>query len=79
MIAFAVVGLLGSLVLRAVSTRQVVPERMVGVYGSGLLLVLILLGTFLLQPILEEVYFRGILFAGSPSKWTLRKASSSSQ
>jgi hypothetical protein len=68
MIAFAVLGLLGSLVLRAVSTRQLAPERIVGLYGSVLLLILILLSAFLLQPILEEVYFRGILFAGIASK-----------
>jgi len=74
MIAFAVAGLLGSLVLRAVSTGQVLPERMVGVYGSGLLLALILLSTFLLQPILEEVYFRGILFEGIASKLNTAKS-----
>jgi membrane protease YdiL (CAAX protease family) len=73
-VAFAVVGLLGSLVLRAVRTGQVVPDRMVGLYGSGLLLVLILLSTFLLQPILEEVYFRGILFAGIASKLDIVKS-----
>jgi membrane protease YdiL (CAAX protease family) len=74
MIAFALVGLLGSLVLRAVRTRQVLPDRMVGVYGSVLLLMLILLSTFLLQPILEEIYFRGILFAGIASKLDTAKS-----
>lgn len=73
-ITFALTGLLGSLVLRAVSTRHFLPERMVGVYGSGLLLVIILLSTFLLQPILEEVYFRGILFAGIASKLDTAKS-----
>jgi membrane protease YdiL (CAAX protease family) len=74
MIGFCVVGLLGSLVLRALSTRQVLPEHMVGVRGSGLLLVLILLSTFLLQPILEEIYFRGILFAGIASRLDTAKS-----
>jgi hypothetical protein len=73
MIAFAVVGLLGSLVLRGVRTSQLVPERIVGLYGSGLL-VLLLLSAFLLQPILEEVYFRGILFAGIASKLDTAKS-----
>jgi membrane protease YdiL (CAAX protease family) len=74
MIVLGVVGLLGSLVLRAVRTRQVVPDSVSGLHSGALLLVLVLLRTFLLQPLLEEVYFRGILFAGIESRFDAAKS-----
>jgi membrane protease YdiL (CAAX protease family) len=74
MITFAVVGLIASLGLRAAMTRQLIPGRLSGLHSGALLFALILSSAFLMQPILEEVYFRGILFAGIASKLDTAKS-----
>jgi membrane protease YdiL (CAAX protease family) len=58
--SFITLGLCLSLVMRYVVTRHFA-LRIDG--GGGILIALILLGTVVLQPFIEETYFRGVLFA----------------
>jgi membrane protease YdiL (CAAX protease family) len=74
MSAFALLGLLGSLVLRAVRTGEFIPSQMLGLHMSWRMLVVILLSSCLLEPLLEEIYFRGILFVGLTSRLDAAKS-----
>lgn len=57
--SFSMLGLGLSLVMRYVMTRHFVLK--IG-GGGGMLIALILLGAVVLQPFIEELYFRGVLF-----------------
>jgi membrane protease YdiL (CAAX protease family) len=56
---FAAIGILFSVIVRFAITRHVALRMTT---GSILLMTLIVLGTVVLQPFIEEIYFRGILF-----------------
>jgi membrane protease YdiL (CAAX protease family) len=64
MALFGVIGLCTSVLLRCVMTGRITFR----IIGINKLFILIFLGTVILQPLLEEVYFRGILFCGLTSK-----------
>jgi membrane protease YdiL (CAAX protease family) len=68
MALFGVIGLCTSVLLRYVMTVRIT-FRVNGTFGINKLFILMFIGTVVLQPLLEEIYFRGILFCGLTTKF----------
>jgi membrane protease YdiL (CAAX protease family) len=65
---YGTVGICSSIIMRYAMTGRLAIRLNNGV-GVNKLFLLIFIGTVILQPMIEEVYFRGILFCGLKSRF----------